>query len=65
MTIKSPTPLSDTDRPSFVSFRHTINNPVLIEAINEHKLSTGKSNDQIIRDSLIHYLEENELIQLQ
>ena len=65
MTIKSPTPLSDADRPSFVSFRHTINNPVLIEAINEHKRQTTKSNDEIIRDSLIQYLENEELIQLQ
>jgi len=57
--------LNDTDTPTFVSFRHTVNSPVLIEAIRAHKRNTAKSNDQIIRDALINYLENEELIQLQ
>ncbi len=59
---KSPQLNNDSDTPSFLSLRHTVSNPVLVEAINEHKINTGKSNEQLMRDCLISYLEDREEI---
>lgn len=46
------------DRQPFKSFRLTISNGVLIEAIQDIRIETGQTDKEIMKNALISYLEE-------
>jgi len=56
---------SSNDEPAYKNFRLTISNPVLVQAIQEHQINTGMDERELIRESLIHYLEDKERVILE
>ena len=56
---------AEQDAPAFKNFRLTISNPVLVQAIEEHQINTGMDERELIRESLIHYLEDKERVILE
>ena len=49
---------------AFKSFRLTISDSVLIEAIEDIQRETGRSDSDILKESLLLYLQEQEKIEL-
>jgi hypothetical protein len=55
----------NSDGKAFKSFRTTLSNPVLVQAVEQVQVDTGMSEREIARESIIQYLEEKEQIKLE
>ena len=53
-----------SDENAFKSFRTTLSNPVLVEAVESVQRDTGMSKRELNREAIISYLEEKEQIEL-
>jgi len=53
---------TEEEEQPFKSFRLTISNEVLIEAFEELRRETGKSDSDIMKEALLRHLEEEEKI---
>lgn len=54
-----------SDKPIYKSFRLTVSNPFLVESIEKVLRDRGLSERELIHESLISYLQENEEIILE
>jgi hypothetical protein len=57
MTLYNP---EEQNKP-YESIRFTVTNPILVEALNDHFVRTGKSTDRVAKDALRDFLEEEVL----
>ena len=56
---------SDNDEPAYQSFRVTISDDILVEAIEKHYRDTGIDNREIAREAIISYLESEDYIRVE